>query len=142
MATPLYSTEYLIDRLYNTLKQKGKLNTKAKIKLVRPSITRKNRRTNINNINDVATAMNRTSQELTNYLVKELSISTYSFTGDGALKCVGFIDSKKICTAIENYAMNYVVCKQCKSTNTCNVTLHRKIVCKCNDCHSTTDLSS
>ena len=131
----LYEKKYLLDRLYDAMKIKGVINSTVKIKLVRPIIFRKDRRTIIENFETICQYFKRSPQEVINYIKAELSITDASVISAGALKLKGMYEPGRVSFAIQKFARDFVICKQCRSMNTKSDGSHHTF---CHDCGSRT----
>lgn len=109
-----YDIEYLLDKAYNSFT----LN-KGKIKLVRPIIENKDRKSYIVNFKTVCNSINRKSDTVQSFLQKELQIDT-SIKDDGRLKIDKTLKKTLIEGHFKNYIIEHVMCKSCKSIKTHN----------------------
>lgn len=109
----IYDLEFLLDRAYGSFT----INT-GKIKLVTPICKDENKKTYVVNFPEVCESMNRGSEEIKNFISKELQMDT-SIKESGCLKIDGRLKSPKIIEAlVRNFVMEHVMCKTCRSCKT------------------------
>ena len=126
--TKVYDIEYLLDRAYNSFTiQKGR------VKLVKPDIQNKNRKSYILNFNDVCLSIGRSNLLLQKHIEKGLQLPT-SIKEDGRLKIDKSVKSIMIQNVIKNYIIDNVMCKSCKSIKTVIEKHNRVEYLICNTC--------
>jgi len=126
----LYDIDYLLDRAYGSFTiQKGR------VKLVKPIIQNKNRKSYIINFNDVCKSINRSTSNVKKHIERGLQIPT-SIKEDGRLKIDKAVKSFMIQNVIKNYIVENIMCKSCRSIKTI-IEKHNRIeylickTCKC-----------
>lgn len=108
-----YDLSFLLDRAYGAIKL-----DKKKIVIPQLIFEKKDRKTYIHNFTAVCAALNRDTEDLRQFISKELAKDA-SIKENGALKIdsmvqnVGMIES-----IIKLYTIDYVMCKACKSCKT------------------------
>jgi translation initiation factor 2 subunit 2 len=131
----LYSTDFLVERLFRTLDAKG--TNKKKFSMKRPIVENSNRKTHIKNFEELCNMLNREMDHLKNFIEKETHISS-SINEKKVLIIDATIRQPKIEEAIDKYAQKYVVCKEprCKSGDTEIVKKDRLKFLICKSCGS------
>jgi translation initiation factor 2 subunit 2 len=129
----LYETNFLVDRLFNTLE--SKIGNKKKFSMKRPVVNDINKKTYIKNFEELCTMLNRDENHFKNYIEKELNIAS-SINENKALILDSRFKSAQIEDVINKYAKTYVVCKEpeCKSGNTQMIKENRINYLVCNSC--------
>ena len=124
----LYDIEYLLDRAYNSFTvQKGK------VRLVKPDIQNKDRKSYIINFTDFCISINRSTLIVQKHIERGLQIPT-SIKENGSLKIDKAIKSITIQNAIKNYIEDHIMCKTCKSVKTVIEKQDRIDYLICNTC--------
>ena len=108
----IYHIETLLDRVYDTLTL-----DKGKIKLEKPNLINKDKKSYISNFIKMAESINRTPEELRTYFQQELRIDT-SFKENGYLKIDKIIKSQMIEAIYKSFVIEHIMCKTCKSIKT------------------------
>lgn len=129
----LYTTEYLVERLYTELK--NHTNANKKLMLNKPDIKSANKRTFITNFKDICGRLNRNIDDVKNHFEKELC-TTVTINQDGGLVITGVFKQAGVMKVLDTYIKDYVTCKECKSCDTVIVKENRITFLKCNKCLS------
>jgi translation initiation factor 2 beta subunit (eIF-2beta)/eIF-5 len=110
----LYTDDYLIDRICKNINKTG-----TKLSLKKPIIQRKNGKTLIINFPDLHKSLNRSCEELKDYLDNEMNL-TSSILSTGILSIDKFYQDKDILATITKFINAYVICPElkCKSGKT------------------------
>lgn len=126
-----YDTDYLLDRAYSSFKL-----DKGKIKLTRIMFEKRDKKTYIDNFQEVCASMNCDQNELKKYISREIQMDT-SIKENGSLKIDGMVRSKEsIETIIKDYIINNIMCKACKSCKTRRIKEGRVMYLECLTCRS------
>lgn len=127
-----YDIDYLLNRAYKSIDT-----TNKNIKLQRPKIEKKDRKTYITNFNDICKCLNRTCDNVKLFLTNELQLST-SVKEDGRLKIDGMkgITQQRIESLMQGYITKYVMCRACKSCKTIEQKINRVDYLMCDTCKS------
>lgn len=108
----IYEVDFLLDRVYNTLTL-----DKNKIKLEKPNLVNKDKKSYIPNFIEMAKSVNRTPEELRIFFQQELRMDT-SFKEDRCLKIDKIIKIQMVETIYKSFVVDHVMCKTCKSIKT------------------------
>lgn len=108
--------ENLVDEFYEQLNKitSGEIHKKG---IKRPDIANKDRKTYIENFEDLCKSIDRTTLQLSNYYAEELKTTT-SVTENGMLIINSTEKKAKIEELFKKYITTHVQCKICKSCDT------------------------
>lgn len=122
-----------LDRLYEIISQKKKLNNGIKIK--HPITCIRGRKTIWANFQIINKSINRLDNHFLKYIISELSCDcNLSQEEDGQLYINGIFKEKHIENVIKNYITNYIKCKSCNSFDTYMIKENRINKVNCNVC--------
>lgn len=124
-----YDIEELLDRSYDSFTI-----NKGKIRLERPQIENKDRKTYILNFDLLCNSLNRDARHVEAYLTKELAIATSRKEG-GKLKIDKVVRKPLVEGHIKDYIKEYIQCKSCKSIKTHMIKENRINYMVCDTCH-------
>lgn len=132
-----YNYEFLVNRVYDNLPNKGIQEKNHEYKLVTPEVTRtlNRKKTQISNFPEVCQHFNRSHDELLKFFTSETKKGG-SLTGENKLILEGNYTEKNIQTLLVKYANKYVICSQCKSHRTKLVKKDRLLFLSCSNCLS------
>lgn len=132
----MYDVNFLLDRGYDAFA----LN-KSKLKLVQPNFTKKDRKTYVDNFEDVCKSIGREPEDIRVFLKKELQMNS-SFMQDGTLKIDAMVkNAGMIESALVTYVKTYVMCKSCNSCKTHTEKVDRLTFLVCTTCKARKALS-
>ncbi len=122
--------EELLKRAKKELPNSAKETSRFEIPLVRGHI--QGNRTIISNFNQIAAALRREPEHLLKYVLKELATP-------GEIKKKGVIFGRKVSASminekIQQYAKEFVICKECKRPDTKLVKEERVLFIRCLAC--------
>lgn len=127
-----YTKEFLVKRAYDMLNKREK----KKNKFVEPSIINKDRKTFITNFDAFCTSINRDKSIVKTYIDKETNFAS-SLSGDlSQLKIDTSLRQTHIKTIITVFIKMYVLCQECKSSDTHIIKKNRNSFTQCNFCKS------
>ncbi|QKF93648.1 eukaryotic translation initiation factor eIF-2 beta [Fadolivirus algeromassiliense] len=129
----LYTTEYLVNRLYTELSDHT--SSSKKLSLEKPEISSVNKKTYISNFKSLCTKLNRDTNDVKMFFEKELQTSV-SINQDGGLVITGMFKQPGLLKIFTNYIKEYVTCKECNSCDTEIIKENRITYLKCNKCLS------
>jgi translation initiation factor 2 beta subunit (eIF-2beta)/eIF-5 len=131
-----YDIKALVDRFYTKLNQEKE--DEKNIKGIKePDIMTKDRKTFINNFEEVCTSLSREPNTVSSYIAKELVIDT-SISSNGMLIINKTYKKKKIMDLIKKYIINCVQCPVCKACDTNIIKVTRINFMDCNKCRART----
>lgn len=125
----MYDTDYLLDRLYDELKNKKVTKTNCPL----PKLTRDGRKTIFENFAVFCNSCKKPINHVEDFLKREMKITT-SISGNNQLIITGNYTLKDIGPHLQKYAEIYVICSSCKSTNTEVIKEDRMNYLMCNNC--------
>lgn len=130
-----YTDEFLINRLLNKLE-----GTKTKkLSVVNPVITKKNRKTFIENFGAICKSINRDAEVVREYFEKNLALGSGDVTlsATNTLTISGSHVNTNLTKHLEDYIMTYVICteKKCGSGNTELIKENRILWLVCKKCN-------
>ena len=108
----IYQIDFLLDRVYDTLTL-----DRGKIKLEKPLLINKDRKSYIPNFIEMSKSVNRTAEELRLFFQEELRMDT-SFKENGCLKIDTIVRKQMIETIYKSFVVDHIMCKTCKSIKT------------------------
>ena len=127
-----YTTEFLVKRAYHMLNKRDK----KKNKFVEPTIIIKDRKTFITNFDAFCTSINRDKTIVKMYIDKETNFAS-SLSGDlSQLKIDTSLRQSHLKTIITVFIKMYVLCQECKSSDTNIIKKNRNSFIQCNFCKS------
>lgn len=130
-----YSDDFLIDRLFSKLEG---LNTK-KLTIPNPVITKKNKKTFIENFGLICKSINRDVESVREYFEKNLAMGSGDITlsAGHVLTITGSHLEINLIKHLQDYVMTYVICteKKCGSGNTELVKENRILWLVCKNCN-------
>ncbi len=127
-----YTKDFLVKRAYDMLNKREK----KKNKFVEPSIINKDRKTFITNFDAFCTSINRDKSIVKTYIDKETNFAS-SLSGDlSQLKIDTSLRQTHIKTIITVFIKMYVLCQECKSSDTHIIKKNRNSFTQCNFCKS------
>lgn len=130
-----YNISSLVDIFYDKINDITAENHKQS-GVKRADIMSKDRKTFINNFNDVCDSLNRKPDIISAYIAKELKINT-SITASGILIINGTYKKIFINDLIIKYIVNYVQCPICKSCKTITNKVDKINFIECKKCRAT-----
>lgn len=128
-----YSTDKLMDRLYDQLAEHRIRN--AKLTVCRPKVSSANRRTFVQNFDTMCEKLNRPVLDVRKFFEAELNAVT-TIDGNGNLVITGFFKQNGIEKILSNYIKQYILCSECKSADTTIFKENRITFIKCGRCLS------
>ncbi|VBB17804.1 translation initiation factor 2 subunit beta [Yasminevirus sp. GU-2018] len=132
----IYDSNALVDRAYSLFTL-----DKSTVRLVRPVIEKKDRKTYIHNFTEVCKSIGRNQDEIQQFLGRELQMAT-SVKENGSLKIDAIVRATgSIENILRTYVTEYVMCKACKSCKTKTVKEDRITFLECTACKSKSALS-
>lgn len=130
-----YTTEGLIDRLYNTLQKNNVTNTANKLQLDKPIVGYSNRKTTFSNFTIICKNLKREILDVKKYFEEEMCVKT-TIDSNGAMIITGRFRLENIKKVLLSYLTAYVFCKECSSSDTELFKMDRSLFMKCNKCKS------
>jgi len=127
----MYSEDYLLDRLYNTIGENG-----IKGKIVMPKIVSniENKKTYITNFQEIQQKIERNFVvSLMDFIKTELATEV-SLSADNKLVITHVFRPASLEKVIKNYIINYIQCKSCLSGDTVINKENKIIFINCNKC--------
>jgi translation initiation factor 2 subunit 2 len=131
----VYETSELIDRMYDELNNQINITESSKLILSRPEVSRENKKTAVNNFSNICLKLNRNHLEVQKFFEDELLKKT-SIDSKGSLIVCGMFRPIQIESILMNYIKEFVVCKECKCTDTKLYKECRVVYLECNKCKS------
>jgi translation initiation factor 2 beta subunit (eIF-2beta)/eIF-5 len=129
----MYETNDLLDRLYNKIGNNG---IRGKIILPKPVSGILNRKTYLNNYNEIKNKIEREHvQSLISFIKKELSAEV-SLNSENQLIITGIFKNASFEKIIKNYCIMYVQCISCKGGNTEIIKENKILYIVCKSCKS------
>lgn len=126
-----YTTEYLLDRAYESFSME-----KKKMNITPPEFERKDRKSYIKNFAKLCQSLGREPEEIRLYIGKELQMDT-SIKDGGILKIDGLVQRVgEIEKIIEEFVKNNMMCKSCNSCKTKTQKVGRLTYMICEVCKS------
>lgn len=115
-----YTYTSMLEMVYDLVRQNnGNLMVRDAKKVFQiPHITRVKQFSVWTNFAAVATSMQRSAEILLGYMSKEMSLRQPTLRSNGSLYVRGPLKLNDVKAVLSKYAKNYLVCGQCKSTNT------------------------
>jgi translation initiation factor 2 subunit 2 len=127
-----YTKDFLVKRAYEIL---SKLE-KKKNKFIEPNIVIKDKKTYITNFEEFCNSINRDKNIVKMYIDKETNIQS-SFIGDfNQLKIDSLLRQPHLKNIITIFIKLYILCQECKSSNTNIIKKNRSSFTYCNMCKS------
>jgi translation initiation factor 2 subunit 2 len=127
-----YTTDELVKKAYGALSQREK----KKNKFIQPDIIVKDRKTFILNFDSFCKSINRDKNLVKMYLDKETNFSS-SFIGEGEqIKIDTSLKVSHVKNILTIFIKLYILCPDCKSSDTCIVRKKRTNFTECNTCKS------
>ena len=111
-----YSTDQLVDRLYNLLEQNN-VQRGTKLVMDSPDVGIVNGQTCFKNFTAICENLKRNIMDVKKFFEDEMSTKT-SIDGAGMLLIDGKFRSNNIEKVLLRYMQTYVFCKECNSANT------------------------
>jgi translation initiation factor 2 subunit 2 len=127
-----YSAEELIKRAYETLS----LREKKKNKFVQPEIIVKDRKTFIINFENFCKSINRETIFVKTYIDKQTQFTSSLITNDTQLKIDTSLKIPHLKNIITIFIKMYILCPECKSSDTTLIRKNRKTFTSCGTCKS------
>ncbi len=125
--------DFLLDRLYNAIGNNG---LKGKIIMPRPVSSIKNKRTYLDNYEEIRSKIEREHViSFLDFLKNELSVDA-SVNGENQLCITGIFRNASFEKLIKDYCIQYVQCKSCKSGNTNTIKEKKIVYLVCENCKS------
>jgi len=133
MCETLYSDEFMINRLCDTIEG----NKSEKMVIDEPVISRKNKRTIIENFGTICFKINRDIDIVKDYIQNKLAKKQEDITLSSAqaLIITGSYNNIDLKRHIENYIVTYVICSECRGGDTVLEKENRLLWLKCNKCN-------
>jgi translation initiation factor 2 subunit 2 len=130
-----YTTDELIDRLYENLDSKNNKTTNNKLIIEPPILSQQNKKTLFSNFRSTCDNLNRNELDVKKFIDDELCCSS-SINGTGGMVIDGRFRSKNLEKPLINYINTYVICKECHNKKTDIIKKDRISFLKCNKCLS------
>jgi translation initiation factor 2 subunit 2 len=130
-----YTTDELIERLYEDLDSRNSAKTNQKLIMERPILVPQNRKSCFTNFRSVCKNMFRDELDVKRYIDEELCCSS-SIDSNGVMVIDGKFRSKNLEKPIINYLNTYVICRECGSNKTELIKKDRIQFLKCKKCLS------
>lgn len=108
----IYQIDFLLDRVYDTLTL-----DRGKIKLEKPILVNKDKKSYIPNFIEMSKSVNRTAEELRLFFQEELRMDT-SFKENGCLKIDTIVRNQMVEAIYKSFVVDHIMCKTCKSIKT------------------------
>ena len=124
-----YDINFLIERVYQSININKEKNVN-----ISAIVENKDRKTYITNFIDICKSLNRSEQDLLNYIAKETCQMT-SIKEGGTLKIDSNIDSNVVKKIVEKYINTKVKCTSCGSKKTMLSTEQRITYLSCTVCN-------
>jgi translation initiation factor 2 subunit 2 len=134
----LYDYVYLLDRLFNELRDKHPSLVSRKRQIIPPPILqRAGKKTMWTNFSTIVSVLKRPIDHIQSYISYEMSTEC-SVDGNSRLLIKGKFNSKNMETVLKKYIIEYVSCYLCKSHDTSIIKdpLTRGCFIKCDTCKS------
>ena len=129
-----YTTEDLVNRVYQAMEKEGTLFTSKKMRIPVPiSCKRKNRKTIVSLFVKLCHKLNRDPELVSKYISDELTAVT-SVNDEGELKISGSFQTPRVMGVIVHYIKNYVQCSICHRDTTEVIVVHGTKQLKCSGC--------
>lgn len=125
-----YSTEELIKRAYESLS----LREKKKNKFIQPDIIIKDRKTFITNFDNFCKSINRENSLVKMYIDKETQFASSLINNDTQLKIDTSLKIPHLKNIITIFIKMYILCQECKSSDTTLIRKNRKTFTSCGTC--------
>ena len=127
-----YSSDVLVKRAYSILSQREK----KKNKFIQTDIIIKDKKTFITNFDNFCQSINRDKSLVKAYLVKETNFSS-SFLGDNyQVKIDNILKPPHVKNILTIFIKSFVICGDCKSSDTQLVRQKRATYTQCQTCKS------
>lgn len=130
-----YELDFLLKRAYSEIENIQQKNKSDKLLLSRPEVTFANKRTFIKNFKDLSQRLNRKDLEIKAFFDAELNAPS-SIDGNGMLVIQGRFRQNGIQKVLTNYIKQYLLCSECKSTDTEIIKENRITFMQCKKCRS------
>lgn len=130
-----YSDDFTIKRAYRLLDSLRNNDSNKSSKFQVPQIKIENKKTHVLNFRELCVTMNRSEAEVQIFLNDELNCKT-SIDQNGVLLLYNIYRSNIIQQNIGNYIKRFLLCQQCKSTDTINIKEKSFTYIECNNCKS------
>lgn len=132
---PEYTTDQLIDRLYETLEEMTASKGKNKLIIDHPDVRMINKKTCIKNFTTICDNLKRNVLDVKKYFEDEMCVKA-SIDGSGMMLIDGRFRLSNIEKVLTNYLIHYVICKECGSSST-ELSKHDRILfLQCETCKS------
>ena len=138
----LYPYDYLLDRIYKTLKSQNPnfgSDQSKKIKIPPPAVEVKGKKTYIANFKAICEAMKRDPEHLKQYICSEQN-ATATINAEGALTLNSRLNQASVEKHLSSYLKTYLRCPVCGSTNTVLDKHDRLLFLLCHDCTASRSL--
>lgn len=136
MNTYPYEYDDMLIRLFNS---KSEEDAYKKINLPVIDVSRKNKTSIISNFHLYIDKLNRTADQISNYFREEGRVNV-SVNSRKQLIIQGNFDNRKCETIMTNYIKEYVMCKQCKSIDSCLIKDTGITFLQCHQCGAKSSL--
>lgn len=128
-----YSREFLVNRAYSSLSKKDK----KKNKFIEPNIIIKDRKTYIINFEQFCESINRDINFVKKYIDKETTFQSSLLSDDiNQLKIDTSLKQQYLKSILTVYIKSYILCQECKSSDTKIIINNRSQFTSCNTCKS------
>jgi translation initiation factor 2 subunit 2 len=127
-----YSTEELIKRAYESLSSREK----KKNKFIQPEIIVKDRKTFITNFDIFCKSINRENNFVKMYIDKETQFASSLINNDTQLKIDTSLKIPHLKNILTIFIKMYILCPECKSSDTILIRKNRKTFTSCGTCKS------
>jgi len=134
-----YSYEELLERAYSKLPVKGTSDRSAAVP--RAEVMNAGGKTILLNFRQIVESINRDSEILEKYLVKELGVPAY-INESGQLVLQGRFNAMVLNKLIDMFVARYVLCPTCGSRDTKLIKKGKVFILKCEACGAETSLSA
>jgi len=132
----IYDINELVDKFYDKINEMTAENNKSR-GVKRADIMSKDRKTFINNFNDVCISIDRKPETVSAYIAKELKMNT-SITANGMLIIHGTYKKKIVDDLVIKYITDFVQCPLCKACTSTINKVDRINFLECKKCHAKT----
>jgi translation initiation factor 2 subunit 2 len=127
-----YTRDYLVKRAYQSLSKRER----KKNKFIEPNIIVKDRKTYITNFDIFCKSINRDKYIVKQYIDKETTISSSLLCESTQLKIDSSLKPSHVKNIITIYIKLYILCQECKSSDTELLHKNRLLFTFCNYCKS------
>lgn len=135
-----YNTLDLLKKAYNEIDTIKNGNNYNRLSLTRPEVAFMNKRTFIKNFGNICDKLNKNTLEIKSFFENELN-AVMTIDGNNMLVITGNFKQKNIEKVLSNYITKYMMCTECKSTDTEIIKENRINFMNCKKCLSKKSIS-